>query len=68
MTEPQPNLLQIFTATCRACETVWVVGTFLDARHALIAQQLPWLCPECNRPLEILNQPRWPPEKQTKPC
>jgi hypothetical protein len=59
------NLAETFMALCEECDVVWVVGTFLDPRHSLLACRLPWLCPECYRPLRVASYARL---TATPPC
>ena len=62
-TEP---IATTFLGSCATCQAVWVVATFLDVRHELIAAQLPRHCPLCYRPLALTDHPRREPD--AKPC
>jgi len=57
-----PAAVHAVVGLCAVCSVVWVAATFLDPRHAALALQLPWLCPDCYRPLQMGNTPRPLPE------
>jgi hypothetical protein len=60
-------LLYTFVAMCDPCLTVWVSGCFLHAHFALVAERLPWLCPDCHRPLAVKAVPKAD-QPEAKPC
>jgi hypothetical protein len=60
-------LLYTFLAICESCNVVWVSACFLHAHFALVAQKLPWLCPDCHRGL-ALQAVRKRDQPEGKPC
>jgi hypothetical protein len=66
---PQQDLLESVVGLCDGCDMVWIVGAFLDVRHAIVAASLPWLCPDCYRPLLLRSQKRQDvPTQDAQPC
>jgi hypothetical protein len=61
-------LVNSVIAACDPCQAVWVCGNFLSSQHALIAVCLPWLCPDCFRPLTLKKAlPKYD-QPEGKPC
>jgi MraZ protein len=61
-------LIYSFVAMCDSCNMAWVCGNLLSHQHALIAMCLPWLCPECFRPLHLKKSfPKFD-QPEGKPC
>jgi hypothetical protein len=60
-------LLYTFVAMCEPCLAVWVSACLMSNQHAIIAMRLPWLCPDCHRPLAIKSVPKRE-QPDGKPC